>query len=643
MDKPTYPEQTLPQLLADRVAQDPKRVAMRAKHLGIWKPITWEEYAERVRAFAAGLLTLGVGPGSRVAVIGDNRPESLIADLAAQSIGGQGVVLFPESLEDEVAHIVAHCGAQVVVAEDQEQVDKVLSVTDQTPEVRYVAYWDPRGLDSYTEEVLLQFGDIEQAGRDADAEVHEELDRLIAQGRPDDTAILMYTSGTTGKPKGAMMTHRNIVAAAVYFFAAEPVRQDYERLVFLPLGWAGERYFATGGHLLEGYVLNFAEGPETLRQDIREIGPHQLLGAPRMWEDYLSSVEVRMEEATWLKRKLYQMAMPWGRDRAERSYREEPISLWLRLKLFIAELLVFRPVRDQLGLTRAERIYSGGAALGPDVFKYFHALGVPLKQVYGQTEVGITTSHWDQIKPQTMGTPVPGVEITTTDEGQIITRGDSVFQGYYRNEEATAETIVDGWCYSGDEGYVDKDGQLVVIDRSKNVSELASGERFSPTFIENKLKFSPYIKEAVAFGDGRESVVALINIDAETVGKWAENRRIPYTTYTDLSQREQVLELIADEAARVNEDLPPPLQIRRFGVLHKELDADDDEITRTRKVRRNVVNERYAFIVEALYAGESVVPVEADVTYRDGRKAHISTELNLIDAPTSISDQSEAS
>lgn len=637
-DAPAYPERTIPQLLMERARTDADRVALRAKDLGIWKPMTWGEYAEQVRAFAMGLLEFGVQPGDRVAVLGDNRPECLIADVAAQAIGGNGIVLFPESLPDEIAFVLAHSEASIVVAQDQEQVDKVLEVRDRIPGVRHIVYWEPRGLQAYEDERLIDFGQVLERGRTASSSTRDELDRLLAAGTPDDTAILMYTSGTTGEPKGAMMSHRNIVAAIANFFAAEPVSSDYERLVFLPLGWAGERYFATGGHVMAGYVLNFAENPDTLRQDIREIGPHQILGAPRMWEDYLSSTEVRMGEASRVKRWLYRWAMPLGHERADRRYREEPISWLLRLKLLLAEWLVFRPLRDQLGVIRAERVYSGGAALGPDVLRYYHAIGVPLKQVYGQTEVGITTVHWDRVKPETMGRPVPGVEIDVTETGEIITRAESVFLGYYKNDEATAKTLRDGWCHSGDEGFIDSGGHVVVIDRTKNVSELNSGERFSPTSIENKLKFSPYVKEAVAFGDGRDMVVVLINIDGETVGKWAENRRIPYTTYTDLSQRDQVLDLLVDEAQRVNEDLPEPLRIRRFAVLHKELDADDDEITRTRKVRRGLVTERYRFIVDALYDGEDFVDVEADVAYRDGRRARVHTQLKLMDVETARRD-----
>jgi long-chain acyl-CoA synthetase len=627
-----YPDQTLPALLVERAAQQPRRTAIRAKEFGIWHPMSWQAYAERVSQFALGLLEIGFARGDRLAMIGDNRPELLVADLAVQALGGAGVTLFPESLPPEVAFIVDHSEATIVVAEDQEQVDKLLDAGDGIPKVRKIVCWDRRGLLGYDDPRLLSFEEVERLGAERAAREPDLYRQHVEQGDLDDVAVILYTSGTTGEPKGAMLSHRTILAATASFFAAEPVSASYERLVFLPLAWAGERYFATAGHLLSGYVLNFPEEPDTLRQDIREIGPHHLLGAPRMWEDYLSTVELRMHEASWLKRRLYRWALPVGYRRADLLYSGKRRGPFLWLALLAADALVFRPLRDQLGLLRAERIYSGGAALGSEIFRYYHALGIPLKQVYGQTECGIVTVHWDKIKTETMGRPAPGLEMTTSDEGEILCRGDNVFVGYYKNPEATAAAFIDGWLRTGDEGYFDEDGQLVVVDRIRTVAELESGERFSPTLLENKLKFSPYVKEAVCIGHGRSQVVALVNIDGETVGKWAEDRRIPYTTYADLTQREQVIELVRTEVERVNLDLPESLRIVRFCVLHKELDADDEEITRTRKVRRGLVEQRYGFIIEALYGGERALDVESEVVYRDGRRARMATRLILSDA-----------
>ncbi|MGH9037816.1 MAG: AMP-binding protein [Acidimicrobiia bacterium] len=629
---PSYPERTIPQLMLEAAERWGGEVAMRAKDRGVWKPLTWEAYAERVRAFALGLLELGLSPGENVAVLGSNRPEVLIADLSAQALGGAGVVLFVDSLPAEAAYVISHSDATVVVVEDQEQADKVLEARADLPGVRKVVFWDPRGMGIYDDPLLIPFTAVEDLGRERGQRAPSEFEEHVARGRPDDLAILLYTSGTTGKPKGAMISHRNAVAGVANLFAAGPVPKGAERLAFLPLAWAGERFFSTAAHALFGHRLNFAEEPETLRTDIREIGPHHLLGAPRMWEDYVSGVEVKMMEATWLKRRIYRWAQPLGQRRAARFYRDEPMPFGLRARVALADFLVFRPIRDHLGLLRCPRVYSGGAALGPDVLRWFHALGIPLKQIYGSTEVGIIVMHLDKVKPETMGQTVPGVELAISESGEILIRADSVFLGYYKNPEATAAVFGDGgWAHTGDEGFLDPEGHLVVLDRAKNVSRLSGGERFSPTFIENKLKFSPYVKEAVCFGDGRDRVVALVNIDAETVGKWAESQRIPYTTYTDLTQRAPVCELLLGEVARVNTDLPEGLRVARFCILHKELDADDEEITRTRKVRRGLVAERYKFIVDALYGGAGELPVEAEVAYRDGRKARVRTTLRLID------------
>lgn len=629
----TYPTETMPQLLLQRVGDTPDAVALRVKDRGIWKPMTWREYGERVERLALGLLELGLRPGENVAIIGDNWPQHLITDMAVQSLHGAGVILYPESSPDEVAFIVRHAECPVVVVRDQEQADKLFAVQHDLPGLRRIIYCDPRGMSLYDPEMATFFDEVLAMGARRAEQHPQEYREIVSRGKNSDVAILMYTSGTTGQPKGAMMTHLNVIAGVKNFFLAEPMKPDYERLVFLPLAWAGERYFSTAGHILEGYRLNFAEGPETLRNDIREIGPHQLLGSPRMWEDYLSWIEVRISEATRLKRRIYHWGINVGQRRAERFYRGQRAGLWTRVQVAIAEFLVFRPLRDHLGLLRAERVYSGGAALGVDVMKYFHALGIPLKQVYGQTEVGITTTHWDKMKPETMGRPVPGVEIVITEDREIAHRSASVFTGYYKNEAATDAAFVGDLLRSGDEGYLDDDGHLVVVDRSKNVATLTSGERFSPTFIENKVKFSPYVREAVCFGDGRDHPVLLINIDGEVVGKWAEARRIPYTTYTDLSQRPEVIDLIRAETERVNSEMPPFMRVPRLAILHKELDADDAEMTRTRKVRRAQVEQNYAFIIDGLYSDRNEVEVDAEVTYRDGRKVQIHTKLHLVDVP----------
>lgn len=636
-----YPDVTLPQLLQQRAALKPADVAMRVKDRGIWRPITWADYRESVENLALGLLELGCGRAENIAILGDNWPQHIITDMAIQSLGGAGVVLFPEASPEEVGFVVGHAECSVVVVRDQEQADKVFEVQDQLPKLRTIVFCDARGMQRYESESVVSFEQVLALGAARSAAKPDEYAAHLDLGAPSDVAMIMYTSGTTGAPKGAMMSHLNVISASVNFFAAEPMHEGDERLVFLPLGWAGERYFSTAGHLLQGYRLNFAESPETLRADIREIGPQQLVGAPRMWEDYLSSFELRMSEASWLKRKVYGWGTRIGLHQVERGLAGQSTPSLSRLALGLANFLVYRPVQDQMGLLKATHVYSGGGALGQDVTKYFMALRVPIKQIYGQTEAGITTTHWDRMKPDTMGRPVPGVEVIITEDREIAHRGPSVFLGYHKNDAATAEVLKDGLLRSGDEGYLDEDGHLVVIDRTKNVARLSTGERFSPTFIENKAKFSRYIREAVCFGDGRSMPILLINIDGEVVGKWAERRRVAYTTYTDLSQRPEVIELVRDEIKAINETMPDYLQVGRLAILHKEFDADDAEVTRTKKIRRNLVEERYAFIIEALYSGEDQVEVDASVTYRDGRQAHIRTLLHMVDVPRSVIAEKE--
>lgn len=640
---PIYPEATLPMLLQDRAAESGSEVAFRVKDRGIWRPTTWANYRDNVEHLALALLELGCERGEHIAVLGDNWPQHLIADLAVQSIGGSCIILFPESSTDEVAFILKHADCTVAVVRDQEQADKVFESRSQLPNLRTIIYCDARGMHRYSASDVLDFDEVLGRGAAKAAAAPKEYLEHVALGFPDDVAMIMYTSGTTGEPKGAMMSHRNVISASAGFAAAEPLRKNAERLVFLPLAWAGERYFSTAGHMMEGYRLNFAESPETLREDIREIGPDQLVGAPRMWEDYLSNFELRMSEATWLKRQVYRWGIRIGGRDVEAQLAGQQSSIATRIQLVLANLLVFRPVRDQMGLLNATHVYSGGGALGQDVAKYFMSLRVPIKQVYGQTEVGITTTHWDQVKPDTMGRPIPGVEISITDDHQIATRGPCVFKGYLNNEAATADVLKDGLMLSGDEGFFDDDGHLVVIDRSKNVAQLRSGERFSPTFIENKAKFSPYVREAVCFGDGREFPVLLVNIDGEVVGKWAERRRIAYTTYTDLTQRPEVAELVRHEIARINESVPVYLRVSRLAILHKEFDADDAEVTRTKKIRRALIEDRYGFIVDALYGEDSEVKFESSVTFRDGRETRMNTVVQLVDVPTGVQPSRENS
>lgn len=626
-------EDTLPKLLVANARRFKDKPALREKEYGIWQTWSWEDYLERVRRFSLGLISLGLQPGDKVAIIGDNRPEWVIAELATQAAGGISMGIYQDSIASEVQYLVDFSDARFVVAEDQEQVDKLLEVWDQLPKVEKVIYYDPRGLRNYTEPFLLYFPEVEEMGARYERGHPDLFMRNVEKTRPDQVAIFSTTSGTTGKPKLAMLTHNNLISMARNLMKVDPMYPDDEYLSFLPLAWIGEQMMTISSAMVVGFTVNFPEEPETVRENLREIGPQVMFSPPRIWESLVSEVQVKIEDTTPLKRKIFEWAMKVGYEMADLRFAKKEPPRALRWKYRLADWLIFTPIKDKLGLRRMRRCYTGGAALGPDVFRFFHALGVNLKQIYGQTEIsGISVLHRDgDIKFQTVGLPLPETEVRIADNGEILSRSPAVFVGYYKNPEATAEALKDGWLHSGDAGYFDEDGHLVVIDRAKDVMTLRDGTRFSPQFIENKLKFSPYIREAVVFGGDWPFVTAIINIDYENVGKWAEKHQIPYTTYTDLSQKPEVYALIREHVKRANADLPPAARIRRFLLLHKELHADDAELTRTRKVRRRFIAERYAELISALYSGADRVQVETTITYQDGRTATIKTWLRIED------------
>ncbi len=622
---------TLPKLLVDQARHRGGRVAYRQKAFGIWQATTWDGYLERVRSFALGLEALGLKRGDRVAIVGDNRPEWVIAELAVQAVGGVSMGIYQDSSADEIRFLADFAGARLLVVEDQEQVDKVLEVRDRLPALVKVVFYDPRGLNDYADSCLEDFAAVESRGQERHRQQPERFSELVESLSGDDLAVLATTSGTTGKPKLAMLTHGNLLAAAGGLLEADPMTDEAEFLSFLPLAWIGEQMLSVACGLVAGLVVNFPEEPETVRENLAEIGPRMLFSPPRIWEDMVSEVQVRHQDASWLKRWIFEWAFRVGHRAAAVDGGRRP---WpLRLQAFAAEWLCFAWIKDQLGLRRLDRAYTGGAALGPDVFRFFQAMGINFKQIYGQTEVaGISAAHRDGgVKFQTVGTPLPHCEIRV-DDGEILTRGAAVFRGYFDNPAATAECLRDGWLHSGDAGYFDRDGHLVVIDRAKDVTTFEDGTKFSPQFLENKLKFSPYVREAVAFAGapGRDSgpfVSSILVIDFAVTGKWAERHRVPYTTFTDLSQKQAVRDLIRDHVEAVNADLPSSARVRRFLLLHKELDADDAELTRTRKVRRRHVAERYGELVAALYDGREAVTVKTTIRYQDGRSAEIETEL----------------
>jgi long-chain acyl-CoA synthetase len=622
---------TLPKLVIANARRFPNKVALREKEFGLWQPITWGAYHRRVRNFSLGLGRLGVERGDRVAIVGDNRPEWVIAELATQAGGGLSIGVYQDSVAEEVQYILEVSEAQVVVAEDQEQVDKILRVRDRLPGLKHIVYYDPRGLSTYDEPMLVPFPAVEAMGEERGRRDEGAFEQQVGATAATDVALLCTTSGTTSEPKLAMLTHDNLLSMARQLLHVDPMNADDEFVSFLPLAWIGEQMVSLSCALLVGFTINFPEATGTVQQNLREIGPHVMFAPPRIWENMVSDVQVKIEDAPLLKRRIFDWAMSVGEAAADARFEKRNGSKTLRWKRVFAEWLAMLPIKDQLGLRHLRRAYTGGAALGPDVFRFYHALGVSLKQIYGQTEVsGISVLHRDDdIKFQTVGVPLPDTDVRIAADGEILTRSRAVFAGYYRDVSATEEALKDGWLHSGDAGYVDSEGHLVVVDRAKDVMKLSDGTSFSPQFIENKLKFSPYIREAVVFGDERAFVAAIIAIDYGNTGKWAEKGGIAYTTFTDLAQKEPIYRLVREQVARTNVDLPDAARIRRFLLLHKELDADDAELTRTRKVRRRFVAERYETLLAGLYGDVDAVSVEVTIALQDGRSTMVHTDLRI--------------
>jgi len=625
---------TLPRLLRRNAETIAERPAIREKNRGIWQTYNWAEYCREVREFASGLAAHGFGRGDLLAVAGDNRPRLYWAQLAAQCLGGVAVPVYQDSIAAELVYVLDHAEVSVIVAEDQEQVDKILAIKGQLPRLNLVVFDDPRGLTRYDMPFLKSFDAVQAAGRDFDKAHPGYLDAEIEKGDPDDLALLNYTSGTTGHPKGVMLSHANLLCAAEAFAKAEEIRPSDDMLCYLPMAWIGDSLLSLVLHLLVGFTANCPERPDTVQRDLRELGPTVGIAPPRIWENMLTSLRVRSGDATPLKRRLF-AAFQHLAERAEllKAKGEKP-GLPMRLVLALGEFLVYGPVRDQLGLRRARWFYTGGAPLGPETFRFFRSLGVNLKQVWGATELsGLASLQPDgEANPDTVGPVVAGTELRISDDGEVQIRSPAVFRGYYKQLQATREALTeDGWYRTGDAGYVDDRGHLVVIDRTKDVGKLADGTSFAPQFVENKLKFSPFIGEAVAFGDGRPFVAAMIAIDLDTLGNWAERHNLAYTSFQDLSAKPEARGLIGDEISKCNASLPAGSRIGRFALLNKPFDADDNEITRTRKIRRRFVAEKYAAVVEALYNGARQVDLTTEITYEDGRKAKLNSTIAIDD------------
>ena len=627
-------ESTLARLLQKNARDLRDRPAIREKDRGIWQTWTWRQYHDEVRDFALGLAALGFKRGERLSVIGDNRPRLYWAQVAAQCLGGVPVPVYQDSIAKELAFVWNHAECSVIVAEDQEQIDKVQGLKDQLTALRLVIYDDPRGMLHYKHDWLRSYQSVQELGREFAAKHPGYFEAEIEKGKPEDVAIICYTSGTTGNPKGVMLTHANAIALAEAFRKADDVRPEDDALAYLPMAWAGDAAYTLFLSLVVGFCANCPESPETVQRDLRELGPTTVLAPPRIWENMLTAVQVKAADAPALKRWIFETFRSTA-ERAEILRADgKPVPILLRLACMIGNVLVYTPIRDQLGLRRTKWALTGGAPLGPDTFRFFRSIGVNLKQVYGSTETTglVSLQPSSEANPTTAGRPCPGIEVKIADRGEVLVRGPVIFKGYLKNEEATREVIdADGWFRTGDAGFVDPRGHLVIIDRAKDVGALQDGTPFAPQFIENKLKFSPFIREAVAFGNDRAFITAMIAIDLNTVGNWAERRGIPYTSYADLSQKPEVCDVIREEIRKGNETLPESTRIRRFLLLTKDLEADDAEMTRTRKVRRSFVAQKYAPVIDAFYSGGHAVELETAITYEDGRQGVMKSRVRVED------------
>ena len=633
----TREHDTFPKLARANAQRLPDGVAIREKDYGIWQSTTWADYLTQARAIALGLASLGLSRGDKVAIVGDNRPQLYWAVLATQALGGVPVPLYQDSIEKEMEYIVDHAEARFAIVEDQEQVDKLLALRPRCPRLETIVYDDPRGLRAYSETCLMSLAELQEAGRKFDIGHPTYFDDELARGRGEDVAIICYTSGTTGTPKGAMLSHRNLIVTARNAAEAEGLQPDEEILSYLPMAWVGDHVFSYAQAILVAFAINCPESAATVLSDLREIGPTYFFAPPRIWESLLTNVMVRIEDCAWPKRRLVRFFLDVAQDleRARLSGRRG--AAWRRLLYPLGRLLVYGPLRDNLGMRRVRRAYTAGEAIGPEIFVFFRGLGINVKQLYGMTEasVFVTIQRDGDVRLDSVGTPIKDVELKISPEGEVCYRSPGIFQGYYKNEAATRQVMLEGgWMRSGDAGFLDAAGQLKIIDRAQDLSRLSDGTIFAPKYIENKLKFSPYVKEAVCIGQDRPYVAALVNIDLTAVGNWAERRSIAYTSYTDLSQKPEVYEVIEQEVERVNRSLLEDevlkgAQIRKFLILHKELDPDDEEITRTRKVRRGYIGQKYAALIDALYGPHDRAQVEAKVTYEDGRVGMVRADVRI--------------
>jgi len=639
-------QHTFPRLLLGHAQSHPEGPAMREKEYGIWQTTTWAGMAELVQALACGLHQAGLQRGEHMVVIGANRPRLYATMLAAQSLGAIPIPLYQDAVAAECVFPINNADVRFCVVEDQEQVDKMLEIRERCPQLSHIYYDDPRGLRNYGQPGLSSMEALIAAGQ-AHAKAHPGLFReQVELGQPDDVAALFFTSGTTGNPKGVMHTHHTLINRATVGSKFDKLTREDEILAYLPPAWVGQNIFSYAQWLVAGYVVNCPESASTITIDLKEVGPTYYFAPPRVFEGLLTSVMIRMEDAGAIKRGMFHRFMALARRVGPDRMDGKPIGLIDSIKYRLGDWLVYGPLRNNLGMSRVRVAYTAGEAIGPDLFSFYRSIGINMKQLYGSTEtaVFVCLQPDHEARADTVGVPCEGVEIKLSDSGEILVKSPGLLKGYYKNEAATAEVLTaDGWYHTSDAGFIDASGHLKIIDRVKDVGRLKGGVHdgamFAPKYVENKLKFFSHIKEAVAYGDQRERVCVMVNIDFEAVGNWAERRNLPYAGYTDLAQKPEVYELIRDCVEKVNADLSRDellagSQISRFLVLHKELDADDGELTRTNKVRRGFIAEKYGVLVEALYGGKAEQYIETQVKFEDGRTGSVSATLKLSDAKT---------
>jgi long-chain acyl-CoA synthetase len=607
-------------------------LAMRYKQYGIWQPYTWKDYYLNVKYLALGLLSLGFEPGDKVLIIGDNAPQWYYAELAAQANHGASVGVYSDLISAEIRYLAENSEARFAVVEDQEQVDKFLQIKDELPLLEKVIYWGHKGLAHYDDPILMGYEQVLQLGERYEEEHPGLFEQNVETGRADDVCALVYTSGTTGDaPKGAVHTYGTMRASADYHQHLDPWYENDNIVPYLPPAWMNEQCFGIGCHLLSASILNFAEEPETQEQDAREIGPSILFHRARLWENRAAMVQARIQGADVIKRSAFRLLMPLGYSVADLKLSKQQPSLLWRILYAFADVALFRPLRDSLGLSNARICYSTGAMLSPDAFRFYHALNLPLKSLYGTTEGGaLTGAKNDDIRVETVGPVHKGTEVRITNNGELIYRHPGVFIGYYKDPDKTSEVLRDGWFYSGDSGFITEDGHIVFVDRMDNLVELASGDELVPQSIESRLRFSPFVKDAwVLAGPDRAYASAIIVIDYDSVGRWARQRRVAFTSFTELSQKPEVCELVKRDIEKTNEALPVGARVKKYVNLHKEFDPDEAELTRTRNLRRAFLEERHRELINAIYSDKTEVPIEAQVRYRDGRMGTIKTTVSI--------------